>query len=197
MFVFSAAAISLCGMLTAMSTNYAVMMIFQFGVGFGLGGVVIPFDAIAEFIPNKQRGEWYMANVVVHPLLIFSLAIFFINSSHSFPKFSTGPRLLLLGYFWTLGTMAVPILAWAGLEEQSSWRLFVFFCSMPCIFATLLAIVWVGDLSRKNVSHVASHHDLTEFYLPSGAGEPEVALKPRKPGEGFTNPPQRRHCQWS
>ena len=45
-------------MLTAISTNYALMMAFQFGVGFGLGGVVIPFDAIAEFIPNEHRGEW-------------------------------------------------------------------------------------------------------------------------------------------
>ena len=58
LFVFSAALISGCGMLTAISTNYALMMAFQFGVGFGLGGVVIPFDAIAEFIPNEHRGEW-------------------------------------------------------------------------------------------------------------------------------------------
>ena len=56
LFVFSTAVISICGMLTAISTNYIIMMVFQFGVGFGLGGVVIPFDAIAEFIPNEQRG---------------------------------------------------------------------------------------------------------------------------------------------
>jgi MFS family permease len=56
LFIFSAASISVCGMLTALSTSYVLMMIFQFGVGIGLGGVVIPFDAIAEFIPNQHRG---------------------------------------------------------------------------------------------------------------------------------------------
>lgn len=56
LFVFSTAMISVCGILTALSTNYIMMIIFQFGVGFGVGGVVIPFDAIAEWIPNKERG---------------------------------------------------------------------------------------------------------------------------------------------
>jgi len=114
MFVFCTGIISVCGVLTALSTTYWIMLIFQFGVGFGIGGVVIPFDAIAEFIPNKDRG----------------------------------PRLLQLGYFWTLGTMAVPILAWAGLEEQSSWRLFVVYCSIPCFLATLLAIIFVPESPR-------------------------------------------------
>ncbi|CAB9497349.1 Synaptic vesicle 2-related protein [Seminavis robusta] len=114
LFVFSTTLIAVCGMLTALSTTYWIMMIFQFGVGIGVGGVVIPFDAIAEFIPNEQRGT----------------------------------QLLILGYFWTLGTMAVPILAWLGLKEESSWRLFVVLCSIPCVISTFLTIVFVPESPR-------------------------------------------------
>jgi MFS transporter, putative metabolite:H+ symporter len=114
LFVFSTLTIAICGMLTALSRSYWVVMIFQFGVGFGVGGVVIPFDAVAEFIPNDQRG----------------------------------PQLLYLGYFWTLGTMIVPILAWWGLKEESSWRIFVVCCSIPCVISTFLTICWVPESPR-------------------------------------------------
>lgn len=56
LFLFSTAMIATCGVLTALSTTYWMMMLCQFGVGFGVGGVTVPFDAIAEMIPNKERG---------------------------------------------------------------------------------------------------------------------------------------------
>lgn len=114
LFLVSTSMIAICGILTAISTGYWFMMIAQFGVGFGVGGVVIPFDALAEFIPNKDRGH----------------------------------KLLILGYFWTLGTMSVPILAWLGLKEESSWRYFVLFCSIPCILSTMLTYFWVPESPR-------------------------------------------------
>ena len=54
----------------------------------------------------------------------------------------------MLGYFWTLGTMAVPVLAWVGLSEESSWRYFVLLCSIPCMLSTLLTYVWVPESPR-------------------------------------------------
>jgi len=44
--------------------------------------------------------------------------------------------------------MAVPILAWVGLREESSWRYFVLFCSIPCILSTILSIAWVPESPR-------------------------------------------------
>ena len=59
LFVFSTATIAICGILTALSTNYWMMLVFQFGVGIGIGGVVIPFDAMAELFPSKDRGTLF------------------------------------------------------------------------------------------------------------------------------------------
>ena len=114
LFLWSTSLIASCGILTALSQNYWQMMLCQFGVGFGVGGIVVPFDAIAELIPNRERGY----------------------------------RLLLLGYWWTLGTMAVPVLAWVGLKEESSWRAFVLLCSIPCILSTILTYFWVPESPR-------------------------------------------------
>ena len=59
-----------------------------------------------------------------------------------------GPQLLYLGYFWSIGTLAVPLLAWVGLREESSWRLFVVLCGIPCVLSTFLTIFWVPESPR-------------------------------------------------
>lgn len=114
MFLLAATIISTSGMLTALAQSYWVMLIFRFGVGFGLGGVVIPYDTLTEFLPSSERSLY----------------------------------LLRLGYFWTIGTMAVPALAYLGLQEQSSWRMFVLLCSFPCIVSTFFAFLWVPESPR-------------------------------------------------
>jgi len=117
-FVASAAIISVFGLLTAAATNLASLIAIRFLVGVGVGGLVVPFDTVAEFVPTAQRGY----------------------------------HLLYLGYFWTMGTVLVPILAYFtlgdnedGASEPGRWRLFVLLCAVPCILATLLAIRWVPE----------------------------------------------------
>lgn len=117
-FVASAAIISVFGLLTAVANNLASLLVIRFLVGVGVGGLVVPFDTVAEFVPTAQRGY----------------------------------HLLYLGYFWTLGTLSVPILAYFTLganengdEEGGKWRLFVLLCAVPCIASTLLAIRWVPE----------------------------------------------------
>jgi MFS family permease len=56
-FLASASIVALAGVLTAASQSYWMVLGCRFWVGFGLGGVVIPFDTLTEIMPAKQRGR--------------------------------------------------------------------------------------------------------------------------------------------
>lgn len=60
--------------------------------------------------------------------------------------------MLYLGYYWTLGTVSVPIFAFFtlgtnadGSADTGTWRLFVVLCAIPCIISTIVAIRWVPE----------------------------------------------------
>ena len=57
MFLVASSIISLAGLLTATAQNYWTMVALRFFVGFGLGGIVIPYDTLSEFLPAVDRGE--------------------------------------------------------------------------------------------------------------------------------------------
>jgi MFS transporter, putative metabolite:H+ symporter len=59
-----------------------------------------------------------------------------------------GQWLLLTGYFWSIGTVLTPALAYLGLQEEGSWRVFVLLCSIPCLISTVLAVFWVPESPR-------------------------------------------------
>lgn len=56
-FTLTAGIICLSGFLTAVANNYLTLLCFRFLVGFGVGGLTVPFDTLAEFVPNNQRGS--------------------------------------------------------------------------------------------------------------------------------------------
>ncbi|KAL7531542.1 hypothetical protein ACHAWF_003823 [Thalassiosira exigua] len=56
-FLLSCAIISLFGVFTAFATNYASLIGIRFMVGFGVGGLTVPFDIFAEFLPTSHRGK--------------------------------------------------------------------------------------------------------------------------------------------
>lgn len=56
-FTLTAGIICLSGFLTAVANNYWTLLFFRFLVGFGVGGLTVPFDTLAEFVPNSQRGS--------------------------------------------------------------------------------------------------------------------------------------------
>ena len=56
-FLMSAIIISVFGFATSFSHNYTVFVFLLFWVGFGVGGLVVPFDLLAEFLPSKGRGK--------------------------------------------------------------------------------------------------------------------------------------------
>ena len=107
-FLLACLIIAVSGIFTAAAQNYWTMLVLRFGVGVGLGGIVIPYDTLSEFLPSAHRGNYMMR----------------------------------LGFFWTIGTMAVPALAYLGLQQEDSWRLFVLLCSVPCLLSTVFAYLW-------------------------------------------------------
>ena len=105
--VFNITAAILCvsGLATAVAPGYFWLCACRFAVGFGVGGLAIPFDTLAEFMPVQRRGT----------------------------------HLLFVEYFWTVGTMLVPVLAYICFRDnRRAWRFFCTLCAMPCIM-TLVA----------------------------------------------------------
>lgn len=56
-FTLTAGIICLAGFLTAVANNFWTLLAFRFLVGFGVGGLCVPFDTLAEFVPNSHRGS--------------------------------------------------------------------------------------------------------------------------------------------
>lgn len=55
-FIFATAVITLGGILTGFATSFPLLLFFRGLVGFGVGGMNVPFDLLAELLPATQRG---------------------------------------------------------------------------------------------------------------------------------------------
>ena len=106
--------ISVFGIATGFATNYIQFVLTRFLVGFGVGGLTVPFDILAEFLPTQIRGRY----------------------------------LLLIEYFWTAGSMAVPIVAYLTVGKGLSWNIFVLICAIPCIASFVMGAYLVPESPR-------------------------------------------------
>ena len=106
--------ISVFGIATGFATNYVQLVLTRFLVGFGVGGLTVPFDILAEFLPTRIRGRY----------------------------------LLLIEYFWTAGSMAVPLVAYLTVGNGLSWNVFVLICAIPCIASFVLGMYLVPESPR-------------------------------------------------
>lgn len=110
--------ISAFGFGTALCNNYISMMIVIWIVGFGVGGLTVPYDILAEFLPTSHRGKY----------------------------------LLLIKYFWTIGSCLIPVLAYVSFEIVGSWRVFAMLCALPSVFSILVSSMFVPESPRWLVS---------------------------------------------
>jgi hypothetical protein len=98
-------------------------------------------------------------------LLTYSFSVLFYSSSRIggltvpfdiLAEFLTtetrGYFLLFIKYFWTLGSMLIPIVAYYTLEVYYSWRLFAGLCIIPCILSLICGILYVPESPRWLVS---------------------------------------------
>ena len=113
--LISAASIISCfGLMTSFITRYEMLYPIIFAVGFGIGGLTVPFDIMAEFLPMEPRGYY----------------------------------LLFIKYYWTAGSMLVPILAYVTLELFYSWRLFAAVCVIPVLLSLVFGVLFVPESPR-------------------------------------------------
>ena len=56
-FLLGALEISVASMGASMAPNYGVLILMIFLVGVGVGGLTVPFDILAEFLPSSGRGH--------------------------------------------------------------------------------------------------------------------------------------------
>ena len=102
-FTLTAAIICISGFLTAVANNFATLLAFRFLVGFGVGGLTVPFDTLAGGLETHDDdslavgGAQFLFNCVL--TLSVSLCAEFVPNSHR------GSNLLLIEYFWTAGTL--------------------------------------------------------------------------------------------
>lgn len=122
-FAATAGLIAIAGIATAFCQRYPQLLAARFLVGFGVGGLTVPFDTLSEMLPNSCRGR----------------------------------NLLYIEFFWTLGTLSVPLLAYwslgTGTHNESNWQLFVILCSIPCIVSTILGVILVPESPRWLLEH--------------------------------------------
>ncbi len=118
-FAATSSTISIFGVLSAFCTSYTQILMVRFLVGFGIGGLTVPYDTLGEFMPNSRRGK-----------NMLSMSFFWISASLMVPVFA----------WLTVGQDSE--------GEFSSWRGFVLLCSIPSLVSTILGVLFVPESPR-------------------------------------------------
>ena len=136
-FMIASSIIASFGISVSFVTSYWNLLPVVFMIGAGVGGLTVPFDILAEFLPAASRGK----------------------------------NLLLIEYFWTIGTLYVVVMAYLtlsgvdgmgndkdsstndndnndDLESHLNWRLFSMLASLPCTVSIFLGWFLVPESPR-------------------------------------------------
>mmetsp|Transcript_18620 Transcript_18620/g.30870 ORF Transcript_18620/g.30870 Transcript_18620/m.30870 type:complete len:498 (+) Transcript_18620:74-1567(+) len=121
-FLLAAVIITIFGVATAFCNTFGALVVVRMLVGFGVGGLTVAFDTLAELLPVHARGR----------------------------------DLLFIDYFWTLGTLLVPVAAYVTLGEETNanhdnengWRYFVVLCALPCFISVIMGAWLVPESPR-------------------------------------------------
>ncbi len=113
--------ISIFGFLTATANEFAAFVFYRFMVGFGIGGITVPFDSASELVPAKHRGK-----------MVIGIA-------------SAGPfgALLVLFLTWL-------VFGESGTEEEANakWKLLVAITAVPPTLAMTAAFLFLPESPR-------------------------------------------------
>lgn len=118
-FFVTSGLIAIAGVATAFCQTYQHLLIARFWVGFGVGGLTVPFDTLGEFLPGAARGT-----------NLLYIEFFWTAGTLSVPALA----------YLTLDTSAA--------NGGSHWQLFVILCSIPCFLSAFLGLVLVPESPR-------------------------------------------------
>ena len=59
-YLIACSLISIGGFLSGVAPSYSWLLFFRALVGFGVGGLVVPFDLLAELMPSSHRGKFLL-----------------------------------------------------------------------------------------------------------------------------------------
>jgi MFS family permease len=111
----SSVMISTFGCLTATATTFTSLIVIRTILGFGIGGFVVPFDILAEFLSSEVRGKYLLA---VEYFWTFGTLLVSVVASA------------------TIGGRD---------SSSSGWQTFVIACAMPSILAAFFAYWWIPE----------------------------------------------------
>ena len=101
------------GVVSALSTNYTMMVASRTLVGFGIGGVPVAFSLMMEWLPVAQRGTWGMGVVL------------FWSGGAIFEALIAMEIMPTLGWRWLVAISSAPLgmllLLWPALPESPRW----------------------------------------------------------------------------
>ena len=117
-FILAGSIIAFFGLGVGFCTNYWSLLSMLFMVGFGVGGLTVPFDILSECIPSNSRGR----NLLVIEYF-WTVGVLFV---------------VMVAYF-SLGD---------GRNGHGNWRLFVMICSLPCFFSVFIGCFFVPESPR-------------------------------------------------
>ena len=115
----------LFGVLTAAANTYGLLIFFRFMVGVAIGGITVPFDCLAEYLPAAKRGRWLVT----------------LNYS-----WMLGQLMVILFAFITLGTSGD-----VSVNDASSnrpWRIFTILAALPGILSCIVTWLYVPESPR-------------------------------------------------
>ncbi|OQR94167.1 transporter [Achlya hypogyna] len=112
-FLWSALCIAIFGVLSAFATNVYYLMVCRALVGFGVAGSLVPFDLMAEFLPDKERGR-----VLMYFQLFWTVGIAFV-------AILAWVVIEPLGWRWLTGLCATPLVgvlaSFHWMPESPKW----------------------------------------------------------------------------
>lgn len=115
-FLGACSTMTLAGFLSGASPSYYWLIFFRTVVGFGVGGAVIPFDLLAEFIPAHDRGVF-----LIYIEYFWSLGSLFVAGVAWASLGSEGWR--FLAYVSAIPVSLASILGILFLPESPRWLL--------------------------------------------------------------------------
>jgi MFS family permease len=114
--LYSCLLVTIGGFGSALSPSYVFLVLFRAVAGFGIGGASVPFDLLAEFLPNKSRS-----------IFLVLMGIFWTSGAMFVAGVAWGV-LPVLGWRYLAFITTVPVLlttaiAYIHLPESPRWLL--------------------------------------------------------------------------